>query len=122
MHSLILFVHVAACILLVISVLLQSGKGSALAVFGGGGGDNLFSASSGTTFIKKFTLAMAVIVAITSLTLTYFATRLGTRSVTDRYAIPGAAAQAPARAGQSAPDASAANTPAQPAPAAPAGK
>lgn len=85
MYQFILVIHVITCALLIISVLLQTGKGSALSMFGGGGGDTLFAANTGTSFMKKFTTAMAITFAVTSLLLTMFASRAGMRSVTLQY-------------------------------------
>ena len=85
MESFILFIHFASCVLLIIVVLLQSGKGSATGIFGGSGGDMLFPSSSGMAFIKKFTIGLAAAIAITSLMLSVFAGRGRTRSVTSKY-------------------------------------
>ena len=85
MYTLILIVHVVACIGLILIVLLQAGKGSGIAgLFGGGGSDQLFSAPSGLAFIKKVTVIMAIIFMLTSLTLTIFSSRIGIKSVTNQ--------------------------------------
>ncbi len=98
MNGFLLFIHIGACVLLIIAVLLQSGKGSAMGVFGGGGGsDNLFAASSGTSFIKKFTIAMALLIAVTSLMMSVFSGRSAMRSVADKLPMQAAPA-APAAA------------------------
>ena len=120
MNGFALFIHISACVLLIILVLLQSGKGSATGVFGGGGGaDNLFPAASGTSFIKKLTLGLAIAIAVTSLMLSVFSGRASMKSVVDRVQLPQqpAPAAAPAAPAQpAAPAAQAAQTPA-PAPA-----
>ena len=68
--------HVIACVGLIMIVLLQSGKGGGIAgLFGGGGSDQLFSAPSGMVFIKKVTVAMAILFIFTSLFLTVFTAR-----------------------------------------------
>jgi len=117
----ILFFHIAGCLLLIISVLLQSGKSSAMGgLTGAGGGDALFAASSGTSFIKKFTASMAILVAITSVVLTVHSGRSSMSSVMDKQLAPvtvPAASQKPAE--PQAPAASAAPSKAAPAPAAP---
>ncbi|MCX7905734.1 MAG: preprotein translocase subunit SecG [Elusimicrobiales bacterium] len=65
-----LIIHVIICFLLILSILLfQTSKGSALSMFGGGG-DSLFSSPGGTTFIKKFTMFLAIAFAINSVILT----------------------------------------------------
>lgn len=78
-----MFVHVSTCVLLILVVLLQAGRGAGLAVFGGGGGDALFTTPSGTTFMKQFTAGLAVAFAVTSLLLTLISGRSGLRSVTN---------------------------------------
>ena len=109
MNGFLLFVHISACLLLIIAVLLQSGKGSAMGVFSGGGGsDNLFAASSGSSFVKKFTVTLSIIIAVTSLMMSVFSGRTAMRSVADK--IPLAAQPAPAAA-------PAQTAPAKPAPA-----
>ncbi|MEF3279972.1 MAG: preprotein translocase subunit SecG [Elusimicrobiota bacterium] len=71
MYNLFLILHIIICFLLIVSVLFfQTSKGSALSMFGGGGGDSLFSSPSGTSFIKKFTMWVALAFAINSIILT----------------------------------------------------
>lgn len=115
MYTLIITVHVALAIVLIISILVfQTSKGSALSMFGGGG-DALFNAASGTSFIKKFTAVCAGLFAVTSLLLTIYGSSNRFRSVTQEYPL-----QAPPAQEQAAP---AQPAPAQPAaPAAPAKK
>lgn len=70
MFTFFLVVHVIICFLLIISILVfQTSKGSALSMFGGGG-DSLFTSPSGTSFIKKFTMYLALAFAINSIILT----------------------------------------------------
>lgn len=88
MYPFLLTIHVAACVLMVIVVLLQAGRGAGLAVFGGGG-DSMFQTPSGSSFMKKFTAALAITFCFTSLFLTLLSTRRGLESVTDRYGLGG---------------------------------
>ena len=54
MYTLVLTLHIILAFVLIIAIVfLQTSKGSALSMFGGGG-DALFNAASGTSFIKKF--------------------------------------------------------------------
>lgn len=70
MFTFFLVVHVIICFLLIIFILVfQTSKGSALSMFGGGG-DSLFTSPSGTSFIKKFTMYLALAFAINSIILT----------------------------------------------------
>ncbi|HRY29874.1 MAG TPA: preprotein translocase subunit SecG [Elusimicrobiota bacterium] len=83
MQAVVLTLHVIVCLLVILVVLIQSGKGAGLSgVFGGGGGDALFSAPSGSSFLRKLTTSLAVAFFLTSLTLTYLAARRGFRTVT----------------------------------------
>jgi len=72
MTNLIVGLHVTACILLILIVLLQSGKGAEMGVsLGGGAGQTLFGATGPATILTKITTGVAIIFMITSLTLAY---------------------------------------------------
>ena len=90
MYGLIFTLHVIVCVLMVIVVLIQAGKSAGMGgLFGGGGMDTLFSAPSGTTFIRKVTIGLAIGFVCTTLLLTILGNRLSTRSVIERVGIPG---------------------------------
>lgn len=73
MYYLILTIHLIACILMIIAVLLQAGKGADIgAVFGGAGGQALFGSSGPADFLNKATRVLVVVFMLTSLTLGYF--------------------------------------------------
>ena len=77
--------HFIVCAALIVIVLLQAGKGGGIAgLFGGGTSDQLFSAPSGMAFIKKVTVACAIVFAVTSLTLTLMSSRIAMQSVIDQ--------------------------------------
>ncbi len=84
MYTVLLAFHILVCLLVILVVLIQSGKGAGLSnVFGGGGGgDALFSAPTGSLFIRKLTTGFAVAFFITTLMLTYLGVRRGLRTVT----------------------------------------
>ncbi|MDA8131324.1 MAG: preprotein translocase subunit SecG [Elusimicrobia bacterium] len=119
MYTLIVSLHVILAFVIIISILVfQTSKGSALSMFGGGG-DALFNAASGTSFIKKFTAIAAALFAVTSLMLTVMGSSDRFRSVVQEYPLQMPPAQqqaAPAQPGQAAP-AQPAAAPAKPAPA-----
>ena len=72
--------HVIVCLILVIVVLLQRGKGADIgAVFGGGGSTTVFGSRGAGNFLTKLTTGAAVIFMLTSLSLAYF-NRLETES------------------------------------------
>jgi preprotein translocase subunit SecG len=93
MYSLFVFVHIVVCVGLILVVLFQAGKGAGLGnLFGGGGGDQLFSAPSGTAFIKKVTTGMAIVFIITSVMLTLLTSHRRNRSLLE--SLPGDSGQA----------------------------
>src|SRR5580698_8969936 len=90
MYSLFVFIHIIVCVGLILVVLFQAGKGAGLGNLfgGGGGGDQLFSAPSGSAFIKKLTTGMAIVFIVTSVTLTLLSSRRSNRTLLDT--LPGA--------------------------------
>jgi preprotein translocase subunit SecG len=70
LYSLILGVHIIVCLLLVIVVLLQSGKAADLAgAFGGMGSQSTFGPRGAATFLSKMTTTLAILFMVTSLSL-----------------------------------------------------
>jgi len=75
---LITFVHIAACVSLVVAILLQSGKGGGLAgAFGAGSSQTLFGGRGAATFLSRAATTLAVIFFLTSLTLGLASVRQG---------------------------------------------
>ena len=97
MYGLLLAVHLIACVLLILIVLLQSGKGSAAGIFGASGADNLFASPTAFNAINKFTAALAIILMATSLGLTFASNKARNTSIVDSVEIP---VSAPADAGK----------------------
>ena len=83
MYHFLLFIHIAACLGMILVVLLQTGRGAGLQMFGGGG-DSLITTPGGSSFMKKFTTGLAATFAFTSLFLTLLQNRTGMSSVTSR--------------------------------------
>ena len=118
MYHFLLTIHILACLCMILVVLLQTGRGAGLQMFGGGG-DSLIQSPGGSSFMKKFTTGLAATFAFTSLFMTLLQNRTGMSSVTSRVtdapapletpAVPAAAAPAPAAAPAAAP----ASTPAK---------
>ncbi|HTO97951.1 MAG TPA: preprotein translocase subunit SecG [Myxococcales bacterium] len=65
--------HVFVSIFIIFVILLQPGKGDAMAAFGGGGGgaNTVFGGRGSVTFLSKVTSVCAIIFMITSLTLAW---------------------------------------------------
>ena len=78
MVILITIVHVIVCLILVVVVLLQSGKAADLAgAFGGMGSQTVFGPRGSATVLSKATTISAILFMITSMTLSILATRGG---------------------------------------------
>ena len=112
MLTLLAIVHILIGLGLVMFVLLQDPKGGAMGVFSGGSSANsFFGASGASNFLTTTTKWLAVLFAISCLTLTYMTAKRG-GSVMDTYTAPAAsAAAAPAAPAEGA--APAANEPAK---------
>lgn len=92
MEILITAVHVIVCLILILVVLLQSGKGADLAsAFGGGSSQTTFGPRGAATVLSKATTIAAIVFMLTSLSLYLIGSR-PKKSVVDQ--------QAPAAAGQ----------------------
>lgn len=88
MEGIVLVIHILVCLLLVIIVLLQSGKSADLAgAFGGVGSQSSFGPRGTATILSKMTTTLAILFMVTSLTLYVIAARkgdTGTRSAMDQ--------------------------------------
>jgi preprotein translocase subunit SecG len=72
MNTFLVVLHVMACLVLILVVLLQRGKGSDVgAPHGGGGSNTLFGSRGARNFLTKLTTGSAVIFMVTSLSLAY---------------------------------------------------
>lgn len=66
--------HILVCVVLIVVVLLQRGKGAEMgAILGGGGGNTVFGARGAGNFLTRLTTGAAVVFMFTSLILAYFA-------------------------------------------------
>jgi preprotein translocase subunit SecG len=111
--------HVLVSLILLLVVLLQSGRAADLAgAFGGAGSQTAFGPRGAATFLSKATTFLAVVFMVTSLALAIFASSYQARSVVDE-ATPPATQQSErpqpaAPAPESAPAESPAETPPPP--------
>ena len=72
MYTIVVTVHIIVCIILVLTVLLQQGKGAEVgAVFGSS--EAMFGSSGPASALNKVTTVVAIIFMLTSLALTYLA-------------------------------------------------
>jgi preprotein translocase subunit SecG len=118
MYHFLMTIHVLACLAMILVVLLQTGRGAGLQMFGGGG-DSLITTPGGSSFMKKFTTGLAATFAFTSLFLTLLQNRTGMSSVTSKISdTPApietpATPRSPAAAAPAAPAAAPVSTPAK---------
>ena len=98
-------IHIAVCTVLILVVLLQSGKAADLAgAFGGMGSQTAFGPRGAQTVLSKATTICAVLFMLTSLSLTIMSTRrgrstntvLGGSSTTSKPATPSTPPSTPA--------------------------
>lgn len=81
MSSLLVIIHIIVCVILIVAVLLQSGKSADLAgAFGGVGSQTVFGPRGAGTLLSKITTVCAILFMMTSLTL-WFISSKGTKSV-----------------------------------------
>ncbi|MBN1829226.1 MAG: preprotein translocase subunit SecG [Deltaproteobacteria bacterium] len=73
MYILIVALHVIICIILIMVVLLQTGKGAEMGAAFGGSSQTVFGSSGPGTFLSKMTTIVAIVFMLTSLWLAYFA-------------------------------------------------
>jgi len=80
-NALITIIHIIICVILILAVLLQSGKAADLAgAFGGGGSQTAFGPRGTATILSKLTTISAVLFMITSMGLWIMSAK-GTKSV-----------------------------------------
>lgn len=81
MSAIIIILHVIICFILIVAVLLQSGKAADLAgAFGGGGSQTAFGPRGTATILSKVTTISAVLFMVTSMGL-WMLSGKGQRSV-----------------------------------------
>ncbi len=84
MMTVLVVVHVVICILLVVTVLLQFGKGAEMgAIMGGGASQAIFSSSAKGNFLTKLTTVLAIAFMLNSIVLTTMKSRDSKKSLFD---------------------------------------
>lgn len=85
MTTILVTIHVVICVLLVITVLLQFGKGAEMgAIMGGGGASQaVFSSSSKGNFLTKLTTFLAIAFMVNSIILTTVKSKESKKSLFD---------------------------------------
>jgi preprotein translocase subunit SecG len=70
MHSVLLTIHLIACIALIIAIMLQRSEGGALGMSGGGTG-GLISGRGAAGMLVRVTMGLAAVFFVTSISMTY---------------------------------------------------
>lgn len=84
MVTMLIALHVVICVLLVITVLLQFGKGAEMgAIMGGGASQAVFSSSAKGNFLTKLTTVLAIGFMVNSIVLTTIKSRESKKSLFD---------------------------------------
>jgi preprotein translocase subunit SecG len=84
MMTFLIVIHLIVSILLIVAVLLQSGKGSSMAnVFGGGGMETVFGAET-PAIMNRITTALAILFMVNCILLTTFSFKYTGSSVIQR--------------------------------------
>lgn len=88
MMTILVVLHVVICVLLVVTVLLQFGKGAEMgAIMGGGGASQaIFSSSAKGNFLTKLTTILAIGFMVNSIVLTTMKSRESKKSLFDNEA------------------------------------
>jgi len=81
MTTVIILIHLIACIALILIVLLQTGKGASLGAAFGGATQTVFGATGSAGFFGKLTTGVAIVFMLTSLSLSYLSIKHGGASV-----------------------------------------
>ncbi len=81
MYSVVLAFHVIICAVLVVTVLLQQGKGADIGAVFGGSSQTVFGSGGAGNFLTKLTGGLAAAFFVTSMYLAYNSTRRLTSSI-----------------------------------------
>ena len=89
MEGLLTVIHYGLCLFLIISILLQAGKGADIgAAFGAGSSQTLFGPRGAATFLNKLTVGVAAAFLLTSLTLAHLSRERSSHSVFETVPVP----------------------------------
>ena len=80
MYTLAIVLHLIACVIMIASILLQSGKGAEIGAAFGGSSQTVFGSRGPGTFLSKITVGAAVIFMLTSLSLAVLSRQAQTSS------------------------------------------
>ena len=75
------FIHVFLCILIILIVLIQGGKGADMGAAFGGSSQTVFGPGGGVTFFTKLTTTVAILFMASCFLLAYFSSHRTKKSV-----------------------------------------
>jgi len=75
LNTFITVIHVSVCVVLILVILLQAGKGGGMGAALGGGSQSVFGGRGAQTFLGKVTSVCAAIFMVTSVTLAVMSSR-----------------------------------------------
>ena len=84
MFVFITIIHIIVCVVLIMVVLLQTGKGAEMGAAFGGATQTVFGSSGPAGFLSKLTTAVAIIFMITTLSLCYLIGRLPVPTIMEK--------------------------------------
>jgi preprotein translocase subunit SecG len=87
-------IHIIACVVLILVILLQAGKGASMGAAFGGSSQTVFGSSGPASFLGKMTTGIAILFMFTSLGLSYMAVHKG-KSVMDAASRPAVETKVP---------------------------
>ncbi len=77
-------IHIIVCVLIIVTILMQSGKGAGLgSSLGGAGSQALFGSSGPTSLFTKVTAVCVAIFMVTSLYISYMSSHKDSTSIMD---------------------------------------
>jgi len=83
MITALVIIHILICFGLIVSILLQAGKGADLGAAFGGSSQTIFGSAGAAPFLSKVTTAVAISFMITSLSLAFIQSRPSKSSVVE---------------------------------------
>jgi len=98
-NTVVLVIHVFMSFVLIVVVLLQSGKGAGIGAGFGGSSQTVFGSRGPASFLSKFTTAAAIMFMLTSLLLSVMSSKVGHTSIIDAIPAKTAAPATPAASG-----------------------
>ncbi len=97
MTTLITVIHIITCFLLVLVIMIQSGKGAEISASFAGSSQTVFGSSGGANFFVRFTQGAALVFFVTSLSLTVLKSE-NKRSVFEQVGAGSSSSSAPVNA------------------------